>query len=310
MISFSVVIPLYNKAPSIEKTMDSILNQRFPPTEIIIVDDGSTDGGLEIVRSMSDARLKILETDHPRSGPSIARNIGIRAARSLWIALLDADDHWDEDYLHSAQAVLSESQGDICCVMTAWRIEDGQNSKISKIGRLYREKTQLDFKAFLLRWLSSSECPMWTSAVILSRAHMLQCGGFPEHVRRGEDKVAWFRIMQTGEGLYNPSPLATYAMGVAGQETTKFSNTLHPLCHEISQFESSAGVDATLLERLYNLQIIRYFKDIAFREKMSAAAIAGFHVRHDPFYYGAIQLSRNLPLGLLHCVAKILRKPR
>lgn len=98
---FSVVIPLYNKEDYIANTLKSVLNQTFTDFEIVIVNDGSTDRSLEIVKvSFKDFnKFKIINQEN--KGLSAARNTGIVAARGEIIALLDADDLWNIDYLKS-----------------------------------------------------------------------------------------------------------------------------------------------------------------------------------------------------------------
>ena len=90
---FSIVIPLYNKAEYVPKTLASVLNQTYSDFELIIVDDGSTDDSLEVINSFVDNRIKIVKQKN--GGVSAARNRGIIEAKYELIALLDADDWWD-----------------------------------------------------------------------------------------------------------------------------------------------------------------------------------------------------------------------
>jgi len=90
---FSVVIPLYNKERSVKNTIESVLNQTFQDFEVIVVNDGSTDNSLEVVKSFNDERIRII--NQKNSGVSSARNRGIKEAKYEWIAFLDADDLWE-----------------------------------------------------------------------------------------------------------------------------------------------------------------------------------------------------------------------
>ena len=92
MPKVSVVIPLYNTELYIARTLQSVLNQTYPDFEVIIVDDGSTDRGIEICQSFSDSRIKIVQ--QANRGLAGARNTGIRHAQGDYIALLDSDDLW------------------------------------------------------------------------------------------------------------------------------------------------------------------------------------------------------------------------
>lgn len=86
----SVIIPLYNKEPIIRRTIQSVLSQSFSDFELIVVNDGSTDSSMDVVRTISDPRLRLVEQEN--GGPSKARNTGVEAARGEWVLFLDADD--------------------------------------------------------------------------------------------------------------------------------------------------------------------------------------------------------------------------
>jgi GT2 family glycosyltransferase len=91
--SVAVVLPAYNRAGSIRAAAESVLRQSWRDLELVVVDDGSTDGTREAVRGIADPRLRLIET--PRNmGASAARNLGIEAARAPWIAFQDSDDEW------------------------------------------------------------------------------------------------------------------------------------------------------------------------------------------------------------------------
>lgn len=93
----SVVIPLYNKERIIETSLRSVLKQDFPSFEVVVVDDGSTDGSAEVVRHIADPRLRLVS--QPNGGPSKARNTGASHAQGEYICFLDADDELLPDAL-------------------------------------------------------------------------------------------------------------------------------------------------------------------------------------------------------------------
>ncbi|MGI9437045.1 MAG: glycosyltransferase family 2 protein, partial [Geminicoccaceae bacterium] len=94
---FSVIIPTFNRERTIERALESVLAQRQPAGEIILVDDGSSDGTTALVRRrFPDVRLLQFESNR---GPAIARNMAIEHAVHDHLAFLDSDDAWDPDYL-------------------------------------------------------------------------------------------------------------------------------------------------------------------------------------------------------------------
>ncbi len=86
----SVVIPLYNKETSVAQSLQSVLSQSYDDFEVVIVDDGSTDGSVAIVEAINDPRIRLIRQEN--GGPSKARNTGVKNARGEWIVFLDADD--------------------------------------------------------------------------------------------------------------------------------------------------------------------------------------------------------------------------
>lgn len=100
MAQVDIIIPLYNKEKTVARTIRSIREQVFTNWRLIVVDDGSTDGGAEIVRSFDDPRITLLRQEN--RGPGAARNVGLRAATADIVAFLDADDQWYPWYLENA----------------------------------------------------------------------------------------------------------------------------------------------------------------------------------------------------------------
>ncbi len=98
MSKISVIIPLYNKARHIQRCLDSVLSQSFSDFEVIVVDDGSTDSGVDLIKGhYHDIRLRVVSQEN--GGPGSARNHGVGLAESEYIAFLDADDQWLPHFL-------------------------------------------------------------------------------------------------------------------------------------------------------------------------------------------------------------------
>ncbi len=103
-VPITVVIPLYQMGHAIERTIASALAQVHAPTDVIVVDDGSTDDGPERVRSTFGDAVRLVHQTNAGAGP--ARNHGVELARTRWIAFLDADDLWLPDHLEALAAAV------------------------------------------------------------------------------------------------------------------------------------------------------------------------------------------------------------
>lgn len=108
----SVIIPLYNKEPIIERSLRSVLSQNYDDFEVVVVNDGSTDKSAEIVRSIKDSHIRLIEQEN--GGPSKARNTGIEKAHGEWLYFIDADDEMEPGALvHFAKLVEMYPQADM-----------------------------------------------------------------------------------------------------------------------------------------------------------------------------------------------------
>ena len=97
MIDISVIIPVYNAGPLIKRCLDSVLAQKGDYTyEVLLIDDGSTDDSVDIIKSYNNTKFKIFQQKN--AGPATARNKGIKEAQGKYITFLDADDYWENTF--------------------------------------------------------------------------------------------------------------------------------------------------------------------------------------------------------------------
>ena len=202
----SVVIPLYNKADTIARTLESVFAQTYKDYEIVIVDDGSTDGSTAIVESINDSRIRLIHQKN--AGVSAARNKGIDEARGEYIALLDGDDEWKPQYLQT-QAKLIKSFPQCDVFVTGYEFKD-QNGNVTypKFNKL-----NLSEPGELRNYFEIASCstPIICSINIVTRKNTFQTiGYFPVGVRLGEDLITWAKLACLYRIAYNPEPLAIY----------------------------------------------------------------------------------------------------
>lgn len=108
-MDLSIIIPVYNAEPLINRCLDSIFNQTTKYTyEVILVDDGSTDKSVDVIKSRKEKNIILFQQKN--SGPSRARNIGIDLAKGYYIAFLDADDFWYDNYIEQTVSFLSKNK--------------------------------------------------------------------------------------------------------------------------------------------------------------------------------------------------------
>jgi glycosyltransferase involved in cell wall biosynthesis len=184
----SVVIPTHNRAHLVRRAVASALAQTFADLEVIVVDDGSTDGTGALLASLTDPRVRALRLPR-RTGAARARNAGVAAARGEWIAFLDSDDEWTADKL-ARQAALAGGDGApsvVTCICAVRRGDDVRHTPAPD------DLVADDMFTHLLRW---NRRPPTTSAYLVARRALLEVGGFDERLPSAQDIDLWLRLAQ------------------------------------------------------------------------------------------------------------------
>lgn len=196
----SIIIPLYNKETTIKKTLESIFNQDYNDYEIIIVDDGSTDKGLTVINELHSDKISVYT--QPNSGPSVARNLGVRKAKGDWIVFMDADD-WFEPGAFKHFMSLVETEKNCFFYCCNYYIERN-NSKY-----LYSSQYKTGFvKNNFLAWCA--ELCMPRAGASLYRRELLLKHPFNEKLRRYEDAESIFSMMRKERIFRSSTPVMTY----------------------------------------------------------------------------------------------------
>jgi len=203
----SVVMPLYNKQREVGRTLFSVLKQTMQDFELLIVNDGSTDGGPDVVRSVKDRRIRII--DQSNRGVSAARNKGIEEANCDVIAFLDADDEWEPDFLETVLHLRTKFPG--CDVFaTSYWFSNKEGSRRRPIIHNVPEDPWEGILNGYFTIAAKSDPPLWTSAVCVTKRAIASIGGFPVGIYSGEDLLTWARLAVNYEIAYANRPCAIH----------------------------------------------------------------------------------------------------
>jgi len=195
-LTISAVIPLYNGAPYIQQSIDSVLSQTLPPDELIVVDDGSTDDGPAIVERLAETRPIIL-LRKANGGQSSARNFGIAHAKGQLIALLDQDDIWYPNHL--AELVKPFRRPRYPELGWVYSNLDEMDESGKMVGRdcLNRAANVIHPKRDLTHCLMA-DMFILPSASLISKAAFNAVGGFDEQLVGFEDDDMFLRLFRAG----------------------------------------------------------------------------------------------------------------
>lgn len=211
----SVVIPTYNRVQQTIAAIESVLAQTYPNFEIIVVDDGSTDGSGEAIQQFISQKRSLSDRIHyfsqPNQGPSIARNTGIAKARGEYIAFLDSDDVWVPEKLEWQVRALQQLKDECGVCFTDARLVNNSGMDISSFrihGRHYHQTVGIDRAATMS--LAKSFSGFWLSTLLVRADLVHQIGGLDPDIHFAEDRDFHFRLsLVTSIGYVNKQLIRT-----------------------------------------------------------------------------------------------------
>ena len=194
-MKISAIIPTFNRIDLLKRAIDSVLNQSIKPYDIIVVDDGSTDGTSDMIQQKYKS-IKLIQQKN--SGVSVARNNGIKNAQGDWIALLDSDDEWKKNKLEEQVNKLTDNpKYEFCHTNEIWirnGIRVNQKKRHKKYGGFIFDKC-LDI------------CRISPSSVLFNKNIFNHIGWFNDKLPVCEDYDLWLRITAEFEILFIDKPL-------------------------------------------------------------------------------------------------------
>lgn len=204
----SVVIPLYNKKDSVAHSLECVLNQTYQEFEVVVVDDGSTDGSAEVVEGFVDERIRLIRQEN--GGVSAARNRGIEEARSEYVAFLDADDEWKPEHLQTLVGLM-EKYPQCGAYSTNYEFKQGEKAKPTILNKIPFDGED----GVLTNYFEVASCshpPVCSITICIRKSLLNEIGGFPVGIKLGEDILTWARIAVKSEIIFSKKVTAVYML--------------------------------------------------------------------------------------------------
>lgn len=212
----TVIVPTYQAAPFLKKTLETVAIQTIKPVELIVVDDGSSDETVDVIMKFCkenlELQVRLLRETH--RGPGAARNSGIKAAKTHWIAFLDSDDLWHPQKLEKMfAAIVDNPQSNFFCHNEYVRYLDGSEITVDYSDG-FQVSQPIEEQLYRKNYFS-------TSAVICCRELLEKWGGFDETLSSAQDYELWLRISPDISPIFVTHILGTYIYRKGNISTSK-----------------------------------------------------------------------------------------
>lgn len=286
----SIVIPLYNKEKSITITFQSVIDQTYTDYEIIVIDDGSTDNSLAVVKDFVAkspiTNIKCQIISKLNGGVCSARNRGIQEAKGDFIAFLDADDIWDREYLAEQVKMINDFPE-----AAMWGINFAEMNN----GKLVRKlKTALPdgYRGYVENYfqmkgrISDLFC---SSSVVIRKDVFDKVGLFDERIKYAEDSDMWFRIIATHKVAFFDKYMVFYQWDAENRALKREIKLKYFLPYYVDKYSEpqykANKVFYTWVNRWASQQIKQYYFYIPAQHKEAVAAVKKLDYNVLPFKY-------------------------
>lgn len=245
----SVVVPTYNGASFVAETLQAVLTQTLDEVELIVVDDGSSDGTRDLVASIAPNARLVLQTN---AGVSAARNRGLAAASGRYVTFLDQDDLWHPKHLERAAAWLDANPacGAAVCPYHHWRPVSGAYPSPRGIwGEENPVAADPDYSGFVFHQFLV-DCWALTSATVIRRELLVASGGFDVSLPYSEDWDLWLRLsLRAPFALLTWPPVLYRQHSVQGSRTVRVRDFRVELLQRYAAAHGLASADGRSISR-------------------------------------------------------------
>ena len=249
---FSIVVPVYCVEPYLRQCVDSILAQSFENYEVILVDDGSTDGSPQICNSYAAADPRVRVIHQENRGLSAARNVGIRAAKGDNILLADSDDFWPEpDMLQHLEELIEEKHADVVLFRVRAWFEQTDRSRIKTEPYRFDILDRFDKNETLQHLLSAKHFPVGVYSLCVRRQLLQEHRLYFMEGFKSEDYDWILSVLRDSERIYaSDRVLYVYRKGRSGSITNSIDlQHVKDLLETASKWSKAPGFSDTELKR-------------------------------------------------------------
>ena len=225
---FSIIMPLFNKEPYIAKALGSVCSQTYPNWELVIVNDGSTDNSLSVVKleiskKNKDIQNKISVIDQENSGVAAARNRGVKESNGEYVCFLDADDWWEKEFLEEIDKLIKDYPDAGLYATNYVYYKPGKTRVALKLQRGYINYPEAYMKSTMMPVTSITTC--------MPRMVFDKMGGFPVGIKLGEDFLLWAKTAVHYKVAFCEKALAYYNNDVPS--SLRATRNLHAPAHNM-----------------------------------------------------------------------------
>lgn len=222
-MTFSVIMPLYNKAPYVEKAICSVLEQTYSHYELIVINDGSTDNSAEIAEKLLEGVTKVKFINQQNLGVATTRNNGVAIAKGEYVCFLDADDWWDVSFLQEMSKFIKEYPEAGIWGTNYWYVKKGKTHIAVPCETGYINYPKL--------YAETSVMPLTSISVCVKKDIFNELGGFPKGIKLGEDFLLWAKIALHHKVAFLNKAIAYYNNDIPA--TMRATRNLHKPEHHM-----------------------------------------------------------------------------
>lgn len=314
MAFFSIIMPLYNKAPYVRKAVESVVGQTYRDWELVVVDDGSSDGSGEVVAGVADARIRIIQQEN--AGVGAARNRGVAESSAPYICFLDADDWWEPTFLEEMEGLITRYPDAGIYGTGYWIVKNGKK-RVAPIGV---SEDFIEGEINYCQVYAKTLCmPLTSISVGMPRTVFDEAGGFPTGIKLGEDFLLWVHIALKHKVALLKKPLSNYNQDVdvtfRGTHNKRYDPDSFMTFHfdQFAEEETKSHDLKVLLDniRVYSLMNFRKYDLFPDRVRQEIKKVDFKNVAAKyQFYYEAPFVVLKLYLVTIHVLSSIKQKIR